>query len=102
PEDVIEVEDTVEPEDEIVPDSVHEIASLSRRLCGRETAHALVEKKEKAKDNVVIWGLHLGMLIPAEILKAVLNFLLLIIITLTFEEDIQSCGSLMVKSEYVQ
>nr|GEY24160.1 hypothetical protein [Tanacetum cinerariifolium] len=52
PEDVIEVEDTVEPEDEIVPDSVHEIASLSRRLCGRETAHALVEKKEKGKDNV--------------------------------------------------
>nr|GEZ82744.1 reverse transcriptase domain-containing protein [Tanacetum cinerariifolium] len=34
-----------------------------------------------------------GMLLPAEILKAVLNFLLLIIITLTFEEDIQSCGS---------
>nr|GEU66170.1 hypothetical protein [Tanacetum cinerariifolium] len=30
----------------------------------------------------------MGMLIPAEILKAVLNFLLLIIITLTFEEDI--------------
>nr|GEW95552.1 hypothetical protein [Tanacetum cinerariifolium] len=27
------------------------IASLSRRLCGRETAHALVEKKGKAKDK---------------------------------------------------
>ncbi|GJS09557.1 hypothetical protein Tco_0366353 [Tanacetum coccineum] len=27
------------------------MASLSRRLCGRETAHALVEKKEKAKDK---------------------------------------------------
>nr|GEW82160.1 hypothetical protein [Tanacetum cinerariifolium] len=39
PEDVIEVEDTVEPEDETVPDSVH------------ETAHALVKKKGKAKDE---------------------------------------------------
>ncbi|GKF71341.1 hypothetical protein Tco_0207455, partial [Tanacetum coccineum] len=29
------------------------IASLLRRLCGRETAHALVEKKGKAKDNPV-------------------------------------------------
>nr|GFB26441.1 hypothetical protein [Tanacetum cinerariifolium] len=27
------------------------IASFSRRLCGRKTAHALVEKKEKAKDE---------------------------------------------------
>ncbi|GJS67642.1 putative reverse transcriptase domain-containing protein [Tanacetum coccineum] len=27
------------------------IANLSRRLCGRETAHALVEKKGKAKDK---------------------------------------------------
>ncbi|GKF05479.1 hypothetical protein Tco_0036147, partial [Tanacetum coccineum] len=27
------------------------MASLSRRLCGRETAHALVEKKGKAKDK---------------------------------------------------
>ncbi|GJS78986.1 putative reverse transcriptase domain-containing protein [Tanacetum coccineum] len=53
PEDVIEVEDTVEPEDETVSASIHEvgdrIASLSRRLCGRDTAHALVEKKGKAK-----------------------------------------------------
>ncbi|GJX10130.1 hypothetical protein Tco_0199989 [Tanacetum coccineum] len=83
PEDVIEVEDTVEPEDETVPVSVYEVGessiapflrensdgllpgfmrrdinslfgrmtSLSRRLCGHETAHALVEKKEKAKDK---------------------------------------------------
>ncbi|GKD05182.1 hypothetical protein Tco_1180156 [Tanacetum coccineum] len=83
PEDVIKVEDTVEPEDETVPASVYEvgesstasfhiedgdsllpgfmrrdinsffgrIASLSRRLCGRETAHELVEKKGKAKDK---------------------------------------------------
>ncbi|GJX44540.1 hypothetical protein Tco_0261216 [Tanacetum coccineum] len=27
------------------------MASLSRRLCGRETTHALVEKKGKAKDE---------------------------------------------------
>ncbi|GJU02414.1 hypothetical protein Tco_1112752 [Tanacetum coccineum] len=83
PKDVIEVEDTVKPKDEIVLASVHEvgessiatflqedgdrllpglmrrginslfgwIASISRRLCGRETAHALVEKKGKAKDE---------------------------------------------------
>ncbi|GJZ46421.1 hypothetical protein Tco_0594017 [Tanacetum coccineum] len=83
PEDVIEVENTVELEDETVPASVHEIgessiatflqedgdrllpgfmrrdidslfgriASISRQLCGRETAHALVEKKGKAKDK---------------------------------------------------
>ncbi|GJZ65989.1 hypothetical protein Tco_0622685 [Tanacetum coccineum] len=82
-EDVVEVEDMVEPEDETVPNSVHEvgksstatflredgdsllpvfmrrninslfgrIASLTRRVCGRETAHALVEKKRKAKDK---------------------------------------------------
>ncbi|GKE43775.1 hypothetical protein Tco_1471059, partial [Tanacetum coccineum] len=83
PEDVIQIEDTVEPKDENVPASVHEVgkssttpflreyndgllpglmrryinslfdrmASLSRRLCGREMAHALVEKKGKAKDE---------------------------------------------------
>ncbi|GJW36814.1 putative reverse transcriptase domain-containing protein [Tanacetum coccineum] len=60
PEDVIEVKDTVESEDKTVPASVYEVdidslfgrmASLSRRLCGRETAHALVEKKGKAKDE---------------------------------------------------
>ncbi|GJX35670.1 putative reverse transcriptase domain-containing protein, partial [Tanacetum coccineum] len=82
-EDVIVIKDTVEPEDEIVPASVHEVGesstapflredsdgmlpglmrrdinslfgrmtSLSRRLCGRETAHALVKKKGKAKDE---------------------------------------------------
>ncbi|GJY89905.1 hypothetical protein Tco_0505101 [Tanacetum coccineum] len=80
-DEVIEVEDTIEPEDETVPVSVYEegesstatipredgdsllhdfmrrdidslfgrIVSLSRRLCGRETAHALVKKKGKAK-----------------------------------------------------
>ncbi|GJV26551.1 hypothetical protein Tco_1379246 [Tanacetum coccineum] len=50
-EDVIEAENTIEHEDETVPASVHEMASLLRRLCGRETAHALVEKKGKAKDE---------------------------------------------------
>nr|GEU75456.1 hypothetical protein [Tanacetum cinerariifolium] len=49
PEDVIEIEDTVEFEDETVPASVHKMASLSKRLCGREMAHALVEKKGKEK-----------------------------------------------------
>ncbi|GJW85237.1 hypothetical protein Tco_0158382 [Tanacetum coccineum] len=44
-EDVIEVEDTVEPKDETVPASVHEVG------CGCETVHALVKKKEKAKDK---------------------------------------------------
>ncbi|GJS82614.1 hypothetical protein Tco_0749155 [Tanacetum coccineum] len=51
PEDMVEVEDMVEPEDETVSNSVHEIASLTRRVCGRETAHALVEKKRKTKDK---------------------------------------------------
>nr|GFC90839.1 hypothetical protein [Tanacetum cinerariifolium] len=55
PVDVIEVEDTAESEDETVPASVHEVgksmASLSRRLCGRETTHALVENKGKEKDE---------------------------------------------------
>ncbi|GKE16106.1 putative reverse transcriptase domain-containing protein [Tanacetum coccineum] len=83
PEDVTEVENTIEHEDETVPASVHEVgksstapflredsdgllpglmrrdinslfgrmAYLSRRLCGRETAHALVKKKGKAKDE---------------------------------------------------
>ncbi|GJW38923.1 hypothetical protein Tco_0064768 [Tanacetum coccineum] len=44
-EDVIEVENTIEHEDEIVPASVHEVGEF------RETAHALVEKKGKAKDE---------------------------------------------------
>nr|GEW83786.1 putative reverse transcriptase domain-containing protein [Tanacetum cinerariifolium] len=51
PEDAIEVENPIEHEDEIIHDSVHEMASLLRRLCGRETAHALVEKKGKVKDE---------------------------------------------------
>nr|GEW28419.1 reverse transcriptase domain-containing protein [Tanacetum cinerariifolium] len=51
PKDMIKVEDTVELEDETVPASFHEIASLLRRLCGREAAYALVEKKGKAKDK---------------------------------------------------
>ncbi|GJZ20105.1 hypothetical protein Tco_0556695 [Tanacetum coccineum] len=83
PDDVIEVEDAVEPEIETVPVSVYEVGesstaaipredgdsllhgfmrrdidslfgrmiNFSRRLCGRETAHALVEKKGKAKDK---------------------------------------------------
>nr|GEZ89958.1 hypothetical protein [Tanacetum cinerariifolium] len=51
PEDVIKVEDTVMSEDETAPSSVHEIASLLRRLCGHETMHALAKKKEKAKDE---------------------------------------------------
>nr|GEU36868.1 hypothetical protein [Tanacetum cinerariifolium] len=51
PEDVIKIEDTVEFEDETVPASVHKMASLSKRLCGRKMAHALVEKKGKQKDE---------------------------------------------------
>ncbi|GKB22574.1 putative reverse transcriptase domain-containing protein [Tanacetum coccineum] len=51
PDDQIEVQDAVESEDETAPASVHEMASLSRRVCGRETAHALVKKKGKAKDK---------------------------------------------------
>ncbi|GJW52199.1 hypothetical protein Tco_0093550 [Tanacetum coccineum] len=49
PEDVIGVEDMVESGDETVPASVHEVGES--RLCGRETAHALVKKKGKAKDE---------------------------------------------------
>nr|GEX74512.1 reverse transcriptase domain-containing protein [Tanacetum cinerariifolium] len=83
PEDVTEVENTIEHKDETVPTSVHKVdesstapflqedsdrllhglmrrdinsifgrmASLSRRLCDHEMVHALVEKKEKAKDE---------------------------------------------------
>ncbi|GJZ89100.1 putative reverse transcriptase domain-containing protein [Tanacetum coccineum] len=55
--DVIEVEDT--DSDGLMPGLMRRdinslfgrMASLSRRLCGRETAHALVEKKGKAKDE---------------------------------------------------
>ncbi|GJY15732.1 hypothetical protein Tco_0386154 [Tanacetum coccineum] len=80
PDDEIEVEDAVEPEIETVPVSVYEVGesynaaipredgdslllgfmrrdifdrmvNFSRRLYVRETAHALVEKKGKAKDK---------------------------------------------------
>ncbi|GKC44085.1 hypothetical protein Tco_1061807, partial [Tanacetum coccineum] len=55
PEDVIEVEDT----DGLLPGLMRRdinslfgrMASLSRRLCGHEMAHALVEKKGKSKDK---------------------------------------------------
>ncbi|GKB70404.1 hypothetical protein Tco_0931816 [Tanacetum coccineum] len=60
-EDVVEVEDMVEPEDSdsLLPSFMRrdinslfgQIASLIRRVCGRETAHALVEMKGKAKDK---------------------------------------------------
>ncbi|GJV29539.1 hypothetical protein Tco_1385987 [Tanacetum coccineum] len=91
-EDVVEVEDVVEPKDETVPNSVQEvgesststflredgdsllpsfirrdinslfgrIASLTRQVCGRETAYALVEKKGKAKDKYYKLILYLG------------------------------------------
>ncbi|GJR27431.1 hypothetical protein Tco_1103663 [Tanacetum coccineum] len=45
PEDVIEVKNLIEHEDKTIM-----LASM-RRLCGRETAHALVEKKGKSKDE---------------------------------------------------
>nr|GEY41111.1 hypothetical protein [Tanacetum cinerariifolium] len=51
PKDAIEVENLIEHEDETIPANVYETAFLSRRLCGRETVHALVEKKGKAKDE---------------------------------------------------
>ncbi|GJT10567.1 putative reverse transcriptase domain-containing protein [Tanacetum coccineum] len=63
-EDVVEVEDIIEPEDETVLNSIHVVgesrdinalfgrnASLSKRVCVREMAHALVEKKGKSKDK---------------------------------------------------
>nr|GFD08096.1 hypothetical protein [Tanacetum cinerariifolium] len=54
-----EHEDVTEDSDGLLPglmridiDSLFgRMASLLRRLCGRETAHALVEKKGKAKDK---------------------------------------------------
>nr|GEX39127.1 hypothetical protein [Tanacetum cinerariifolium] len=52
PDDEIEVENPIEHEDETVPASVYKMASILRRLCGRETTHALVEKKGKAKDKL--------------------------------------------------
>ncbi|GJT45536.1 hypothetical protein Tco_0954251, partial [Tanacetum coccineum] len=49
PEDVTEAQNLIKHKDETVPASVHVVGEL--RLCGRETAHALVEKKAKAKDE---------------------------------------------------
>nr|GEW45829.1 hypothetical protein [Tanacetum cinerariifolium] len=51
PNDEIEVENLIEHEDETVPASVYEMASISRRLYGRETTRVLVKKKGKAKDK---------------------------------------------------
>ncbi|GJU01944.1 hypothetical protein Tco_1112282 [Tanacetum coccineum] len=59
PDDEIEVENPIEHEDKTVPVSVYEdmislfgrMVNFSRRLCGRETTHALVEKKGEAKDK---------------------------------------------------
>ncbi|GJY66853.1 hypothetical protein Tco_0469091 [Tanacetum coccineum] len=58
PEDVIKVENLIEHEDETVPASIHEVGESSTAPFLREdsdgllhTAHALVEKKEKAKDE---------------------------------------------------
>ncbi|GKF18058.1 hypothetical protein Tco_0062976, partial [Tanacetum coccineum] len=57
PDDMIEAENPID--DGLFPGLMRrdinslfgQMASLSRRLCGRETAHALVEKKGKAKDE---------------------------------------------------
>ncbi|GKD29083.1 hypothetical protein Tco_1239861 [Tanacetum coccineum] len=54
-----EPEDAIEDYDGLLPGLMRgdinslfgRMASLSRRLCGRETAHALVKKKGKAKDE---------------------------------------------------
>ncbi|GJY96772.1 hypothetical protein Tco_0513682 [Tanacetum coccineum] len=51
PKDVIEVEDTVEPKDKIVLASVHKVGGSSTATFLQEDAHALVEKKGKAKDE---------------------------------------------------
>ncbi|GJV43413.1 hypothetical protein Tco_1427949 [Tanacetum coccineum] len=54
PEDVVEIEDMVESEDETVPASVHEVGKSSTAISFERTvmtAHALVEKKGKAKDE---------------------------------------------------
>ncbi|GJW06465.1 hypothetical protein Tco_1568888 [Tanacetum coccineum] len=62
PDDEIEVENPIKHEDETIPVSVYEVdgiltlfgrmVNFSRRLCGRETAHAMVKKKGKAKDKL--------------------------------------------------
>ncbi|GKC93988.1 hypothetical protein Tco_1159430, partial [Tanacetum coccineum] len=57
PEDVIEVKDTVKPDMRLfllvsmkdINSLFGRMTSLSRRLCGHKTVHALVEKKRKAK-----------------------------------------------------
>nr|GFB66171.1 hypothetical protein [Tanacetum cinerariifolium] len=54
-----EPEDVIEDSDGLFPGLMRrdinslfgQMASLSRRMCGRETAHALVKKKGKAKDE---------------------------------------------------
>nr|GEV88297.1 reverse transcriptase domain-containing protein [Tanacetum cinerariifolium] len=58
PEDTIKVENMIEHEDETVLASVHKVVNrllllffVRQRLCGREMANALVEKKRKAKDK---------------------------------------------------
>ncbi|GKF22388.1 hypothetical protein Tco_0074710 [Tanacetum coccineum] len=85
PDEVIEVENPIEPKDETVPASVYEVGesstaaipredgdsllpgfmrydidslfgrmvNFSRRLCGRETAHALVERKERQRISFI-------------------------------------------------
>nr|GEY47070.1 hypothetical protein [Tanacetum cinerariifolium] len=50
PDDEIEVENPIKNEDEIVSASVYEVGES--RLCNREMARALVEKKGKAKDKL--------------------------------------------------
>nr|GEV07837.1 hypothetical protein [Tanacetum cinerariifolium] len=49
PEDAIKVENPIKHEDVTVPDSIHEMASLLRRLYGREMAHALQGTAEMEK-----------------------------------------------------
>ncbi|GKE56643.1 hypothetical protein Tco_1495828, partial [Tanacetum coccineum] len=59
PASELEPEDAIEDSDGLLPGLMRRdinslfgrMASFSRRLCGRETAHALVEKKGKAKDE---------------------------------------------------
>ncbi|GKA24513.1 hypothetical protein Tco_0710546 [Tanacetum coccineum] len=60
PDDAIEVENPIESRDEnsisgLMRRDINSLfgrmASLSRRLCGRETTHALVDKKGKTKDE---------------------------------------------------
>ncbi|GJW55378.1 putative reverse transcriptase domain-containing protein [Tanacetum coccineum] len=66
-EDVIKVEDTVEPEDKTVPASVYEVASLSRTICvvARRAQH-WSKKKGKAKDK------YYGKLIADWVMKCAL------------------------------